>query len=223
MTAIVYLVLAAGSLGLCAWLWRQRANRREGARGAITASLVALVLIASSALPLAFVQWDILGKGAEHAQRIMGLAAQHMSLPLLGLACLYLASGWRWKPIIWSRIILGILAFYELSRYLEWQSGYLWLLTLTGAGALAISGLLNIGRDRRVGIFCLAAIVCLLAPTLFAGIGDRLPLLSLLDASSHASWLVPGFIAAALAVGVLAQQAHNEEQTPSGPEAPSES
>jgi hypothetical protein len=130
------------------------------------------------------------------------------------LACLYLASGWRWQPIIWSRIILGILAFYELSRFLEWQTGYLWLLTLTGAVALAISGFLNIGRDRRVGILCLAAIACLLAPTLINGLTGQLPLLGLLDASSHASWLIPGFIAAGMAVGVLAEQAHNEDQKP---------
>ncbi|WP_339844906.1 hypothetical protein [uncultured Halopseudomonas sp.] len=214
MTSIVYLLLGASALGLCFWLWRHRADRREGARGAITAGLVALVMVAGSALPLAFVQWDLVGKSLEHAQRIMGLAAQHMSLPLLGLACLYLASGWRWQPIIWSRIILGILAFYELSRFLEWQTGYLWLLTLTGAVALAISGFLNIGRDRRVGILCLAAIACLLAPSLINGLTGQLPLLGLLDASSHASWLIPGFIAAGMAVGVLAEQAHNEDQKP---------
>lgn len=223
MTAIVYLVLAASALGLCFWLWGHRADRREGARGAITASLVALALVASSALPLALAQWGIGNNSIEHAQRIMGLAAQHMSVPLLGLACLYLASGWRWKPMIWSRIILGILAFYELSRYVDWQTAYLWLLTVGGVLALGISGLLNVGRDRRVGILCLAAIVCLLAPSLFGGLTDSLPLLSLLDASIDSSWLVPGFVAAGLAVGVLAEQAHNDNQNPTGPEAPSES
>lgn len=223
MTAIIYLVLAASALGLCFWLWVHRADRREGARGAITASLVALALVASSALPLGLAQWGIGNNSIEHAQRIMGLAAQHMSVPLLGLACLYLASGWRWKPMIWSRLILGILAFYELSRYVEWQSGYLWLLTLGGVLALGISGLLNVGRDRRVGILCLAAIVCLLAPSLFGGLADSLPLLSLLDASIDSSWLVTGFVAAGLAVGVLAEQAHNDNQNPTGPEAPSES
>lgn len=220
MIALVYGVLAGSAVWLCFWLWRHRADRREGARGAITASLVALALVASTAFPLALVHWDLVSKPVEHAQRIMGLAAQHMSLPLLGLACLYLASGWRWKPIIWSRIILGILAFYELSRYLDWQSGYLWLVTLVGAASLGISGLLNIGRDRRVGILCLAAIACTLAPALLAGLTDQLPLLSLLDASRQASWLVPGFIAAGLAVGVLAEQAHNGEQTLTATETP---
>ncbi len=223
MTAIVYLVLAVGLLLLCFWLWNRRADRREGARGTITASLVALILVASSALPLALAQWGLGNNSVEHAQRMMGLAAQHMSLPLLGLACLYLASGWRWKPMVWSRIILGILVFYELSRYLEWQSGYLWLVSLIGAGALGISAVLNVGRDRRVGILCLAAIVCLLAPAMLGGLADRLPLLSLLDASTHASWLVPGFVAAGLAVGVLAEQAHNDHQTPTGPEASTQS
>lgn len=223
MTAFVYAVLAGSAIWLCFWLWQRRADRREGARGAITASLVALALVASTAFPLTLVHWDLVSKPVEHAQRIMGLAAQHMSLPLLGLASLYLASGWRWKPIIWSRIILGILAFYELSRYLDWQSGYLWLVTLAGAAALGVSGLLNIGRDRRVGILCLAAIVCTLAPVLLAGLTGSLPLLSLLDASARASWLIPGFIAAGLAVGVLAQQAHNGEDHPTGPETPPQS
>jgi hypothetical protein len=223
MTAFVYLCLTASAMLLCLWLWRRRADRREGARGAITASLVALVLIASTALPLALAQWGITNADLTHAQRIMGLAAQHMSLPLLGLACLYLASGWRWKPMNWSRVILGILAFYELSRYLEWQSGYLWLLTLAGVISLGISGLLNAGRDRRLGILCLVAIVCILAPTLLGGLNDQLPLLSLLDAKTQASWLVPGFVAAGLAVGVVAEQAHNDNHNQTEPEAPSES
>lgn len=211
MIALVYGALAGSSVWLCFWLWQRRADRREGARGAITAALVALALVVSTALPLALAHWGVGSKPVEHAQRIMGLAAQHMSLPLLGLACLYLAKGWRWKPMIWSRIILGILAFYELSRYLDWQSGYLWLITLTGAVSLATSGLLNIGRDRRIVILCLAAIICTLAPAVLAGLAEQLPLIALLDASTHASWLVPGFIAAGLAVGVLAEQAHNGE------------
>lgn len=223
MTALVYLVLSASVLLLCFWLWHRRADRREGARGAVTASLVALALIFATALPLALARWGVSHENLEHAQRIMGLAAQHMSLPLLGLACLYLASGWHWKPMIWSRIILGILAFYELSRYLEWQTGYLWLLSLAGTAALGISGLLNAGRDRRVGILCLATIICLLAPALLPGLGSPLPLLSLLDASVHASWLIPGFIAAGLAVGVLAEQAHNGNQNDTGSGARSES
>lgn len=206
MTAISYLLLALFMAGICLWLWRLRYDRREGARGALVASLVGLLLGAASALLLGLGQWGLGNEGVEQAQRIMGLAAQHMSLPLLGLASLYLARGLQWKPAVWGQIILALMAFYELSRYLQWQAGYQWLVNLAGLVALGIAGWLSAARDKRIPLLCLVAWVGLLMPTL---LGDGQMLHALLDGSQQASWLIPGFVAAGLAVGLLAEQAHN--------------
>lgn len=206
MIGLSYLLLCAAALGLCHWLWQRKPQMRTEAQGALKASLVALLLAASTALLLGLASWGLSNDSVAHAQRIMGLAAQHMSLPLLGLACLLLGRGLRWKPVIWSQIILGLLAFYELSRYLEWQAGYQWLVNLIGAGCLAQIAFQYRQQDLRISVLCLVGLISLLTPALIA---SSLPLASLLDSSPHASWLLPGFVACALAVGLLAEQAHN--------------
>lgn len=222
MIGLSYLLLGIAATGLCLWLWQRKPQMHAEAQAALKASLVALLLAASSALLLGLAAWGAEQASVEHAQRIMGLAAQHISLPLLGLACLVLGRGLRWKPVIWSQIILGLLAFYELSRYLEWQIGYLWLVNLIGSGCLALTALLYRQQDRRISVLCLAGLVSLLAPAL---IYSSLPLASLLDSSSQASWLLPGFVACALAVGLLAEQAHNSaiDSHRRGPKAASDS
>lgn len=206
MITASYLLLAAAAVGLSAWLWQRKSGLHAEAQGAIKASLVALLLTASTALLLALAGWGASQASVEHAQRIMGLAAQHMSLPLLGLACLMLGRGMRWKPVVWSQIILGLLGFYELSRYLEWQAGYQWLVNLLGAVCLLVVALLYLRRDWRVSLVSTAGVVGLLAPALLY---SSMPLAGLLDPSVQASWLLTGFVGCALAVGLLAEQAHN--------------
>lgn len=206
MIALSYLLLTAAAAGLCYWLWQRKRALHTEAQGALKAALVALVITASTTLLLGLASWGASNASIEHAQRIMGLAAQHMSLPLLGLACLVLGQGLRWKPVVWSQIILGLLAFYELSRYLEWPAGYQWLVNLVGAACLALVALLYRRRDWRISVLCVAGLGSLLAPALLY---DTLPLASLLDSSLRASWLLPGFVGCALAVGLLAEQAHN--------------
>lgn len=222
MIALSYLLLSAATLALCFWLWQRKNALHVQAQGALKASMVALLLTASSALLLGLASWGASNAGIEHAQRIMGLAAQHMSLPLLGLVCLVLGRGMRWKPVIWSQIILGLLGFYELSRYLEWQAGYQWLVNLLGAACLVLIACLYRRQDWRISVLCIAGLGGLLTPAL---LHHTLPLASLLDSSPQASWLLPGFVGCALAVGLLAEQAHNKDlNSPySGPKAASDS
>ncbi|HDZ56717.1 MAG TPA: hypothetical protein ENI17_08370 [Pseudomonas xinjiangensis] len=206
MTATVYLLLAVTLCGLAFWVWSRRSPLHNAAHGALVASLVGLFLAAASTLMILVAQWGLTGDVLAHAQRMLGLAAQHLSMPLIGLAALFLARGLAWNPSIWGKIILGGMAFFELSRYLDVQQAYHWLVNMTGLGALLIAGLLNSKEDRRVLILCLVAVASVLAPAL---IHPGLPLAGLYTATHHASWLIPGFVASGLAVGLLAEQAHN--------------
>ena len=210
MSSLVYLLLGLSCLGLCVWLWRRKSLMHAPAQGALKAAMVALLLVASTSLLLALAGWGLSNSGLAHAQRIMGLAAQHIAPFLLGLAALYLGRGMSWKPNYWASVILGIMAFYELSRYLEWQTTYQWLVSLLGALALLATALLYLAHDRRISLLCLVAPVCLVLPAL---LNSELPQFALLQASLQASWLLPGYLAAGLAVGLLAEQAHNNHST----------
>ncbi len=206
MTTLVYLLLALACLGLCTWLWPKRQALHTPARGAVVATIVGLSLGAASAAMIAMQLLGWSNESAAHAQRILGLATQHMTLPLLGLAALFLARGLTWAPSLWGKIILGIMGFYELLRHLDLQLEFLWLVNLIGALAFAGVCLLYLARDRRAAALAVTAPACLLAPTLLA---DRTPLDALFVANAQASWLLPGLVAAGLAVGLLSEQAHN--------------
>jgi hypothetical protein len=220
MTTVVYLALTLASLGLCVWLWPKRAAMHIPARGAVVATLVGLLLVTASA---AMILLDLVGwsnAAAGHAQRILGLAAQHMSLPLIGLAALFLARGLTWGPGLWGKVILGIMGFYELFRQLNLASEYLWLVNLIGAAALLATAVLYLSRNGRLAALAVVAPVCLLAPALLS---EHTPMDVLFLASSQASWLVPGLVAAGLAVGLLAEQAHNSLTVLDPPESTSSS
>ena len=210
MIAFSYLLLAAAASFFCFWLWPRRQRCRPGARGAITAALVGLVLVILSSglhvLGLAGISND----GIEHSQRIFGLSAQVMTLPLLGLVCFYLAHNLQWSPPTWAKVILGLMAFFELSRYLEQQIAYQWLVNLTGIAALLAACVISWPRQRLISLLGAVTVVSVLLPAWFA---NQVPLSALMDASAHAGWLLPGLVALCLMVGLLAEQAHNREST----------
>lgn len=206
MTTLVYLLLAVTCLGICAWLWPKRGRMHTPARGAVVATLVGLLLACASAALLSVQSMGWGNESLAHAQRILGLAAQHMTLPLIGLAALFLARGLTWGPSLWGKVILGIMGLYELLRHLDWQLEYLWLVNLVGALALLGAGLLYLPRSPRVAAMAVIGPACLLAPSLLA---DRSPLDMLFVINSQASWLLPGLVAAGLAVGLLGEEAHN--------------
>lgn len=206
MTAFVYLLLALACLAICAWLLPKRRVMHTPARGAVVATLVGLLLAAAAAGMLALELFGLGNESVAHAQRILGLAAQHMTLPLAGLAALFLARGLTWSPSIWGKVILGIMGFYELLRHLNWQLEYLWLVNLVGALALLATCLLYLPRSGRVAALAAIAPACLLAPS---APGNAAPLSMLFFPSDQASWLVPGLVAAGLAVGLLSEEAHN--------------
>ncbi|TVP91614.1 MAG: hypothetical protein EA348_03735 [Pseudomonadaceae bacterium] len=211
MIAFSYVLLAVAASFFCFWLWPRRQRCRPGAQGAVTAALVALVLVILSSglhvLGLAGLDND----AVEHSQRIFGLSAQVMTLPLLGLVCFYLAHNLQWSPPTWAKVILGLMAFFELSRYLEQQIAYQWLVNLIGIAALLAACAINWRGQRLLSLLGAVAITSVLLPAWFA---TQVPLSALMDVDPNASWLLPGLVALCLMVGLLAEQAHNRENAP---------
>ncbi|MEH6492327.1 hypothetical protein [Halopseudomonas sp.] len=196
------------------WLWQRREGLSDNARGALTAALLALLLPAVSSLLLAL---DTLGLGSTltHIQRIFGLAAQSISLPLLGLASFYLAFGLRWQAANWGRILLALMAAFELTRRMDLQHGYQWSISLLGLLLLVLGCLLILRRDARPLMAAAATCIGLLAP-LFSP--DAPALAALVDGSALVYWLFPALLGTGLAVGLLSEQAHNRpSDAPSAP------
>ncbi|SDS21693.1 hypothetical protein SAMN05216271_1420 [Halopseudomonas sabulinigri] len=214
MISLAYGLLCASLLALGYWLWQRRSGLSENARGALTATLLALLLPAISSLLLALQSLE-LGDVVTHTQRIFGLAAQSISLPLLGLAALYLAFGLRWQPGNWGRILLGLMAAFELTRRMQLQHGYQWSISLVGLLLLILSCMLILRRDLRPMLTGAACCLGALAPLFSAGAPA---LAGLLDSSALVLWLFPALLGAGLTVGLLSEQAHNRSSdAPSAP------
>ncbi|UAW99195.1 hypothetical protein KEM63_04270 [Halopseudomonas nanhaiensis] len=205
MTIVIYTLLGLSLAGASGWLFKRRSGLSHAAGGAVTASVVVLLIAAVAALLTALVL-GIGGDGLKHAQRLFGLAARHLSIPVLGLAACFLMNGWRWKPMVWGQVILGLMGAFELARLLDLSLHYEWLVNGLGLVLLAWA-CLGVGRARVLIILAIAAVGCLLAAALIA---DTTPLTALFRPLPTASWLIPGLLATALAVGVLADQAHNK-------------
>ncbi|MFZ2289882.1 MAG: hypothetical protein WAV92_09450 [Halopseudomonas yangmingensis] len=196
------------------WLWQQRQNREPQARGSLSAGLVALLLVSLALLCVPALHW--FGTQAfTEAGQLLGLAASYMALPLLGLAAAQLASDFHWPPQRWSQLILGIMVFFELSRWLDLQQAWLWLVNGIGYAGLLLALLRPRSQDARLRIPAAIALICLPAPLLL-GYGN--PLLALQQPDMRLLGLLPGLIGAAAMVGLLAEQAHNSDPSVEPPE-----
>lgn len=206
MSQLAYGVLTLALIVACLWLWRQREPLTTPARGAITAALLGLGLAAAASLLLSL---GSLAKELEHTQRMLGLAAQNISLPLLGLAAFYLGRGLQWQPAMWGRILLGLMAAFELLRRMDLLFGYQWVINSAGLLAMLAGCLLVVKGDRRPLPFALVCAAGTLAPLLEP---SAAPLADLFLASNTLFWLFPALLGAALTVGLLSEQAHNRAQ-----------
>ncbi len=146
--------------------------------------------------------------GSQHTlgqlQQMLGHAARHMSLPLLGLAALQLVRGQHWQPVVWGRLVIGLMLGFEVARRLGWQDGWLWTISLAGLTAFGAAALLHLS-DKRIATCWLLSSAGLLLPVM----SGATPMAALVDSSLAASALLPLFCGAALAVGLLANQVHN--------------
>ena len=169
----------------------------------MTAALLGLGLAAAASLLLSL---GSLAKELEHTQRILGLAAQNLSLPLLGLAAFYLGRGLQWQPAAWGRILLGLMAAFELARRMDLLHSYQWLINCAALLIMLLACLRVLGNDRRPLPMALVCAAGTLAPLLQPGAA---PLADLYGASGALLSLYPALLGAALAVGLLSEQAHN--------------
>jgi hypothetical protein len=208
MNQLAYALLSLLLLGTAGWLWSSRRQLTPLARGANTAALFGLGLAAASSLMLSF--GGLLGDDRlAHTQRMMGLAAQSISLPLLGLAALYLAWGLRWQPATWGRILLGLMAAFELTRRMDMQHSYQWLINTASLLVMLMGALLVLGRDHRPLLATALCLIGTLAPLFIPG---SAPLASLYTPSAELIWLFPALLGAGATVGLLSDQAHNRSQ-----------
>lgn len=200
MIATLYLLLGLATGAWCLWLTRRRSRLDANGRAAIHAALLGLIL-STLALLLMAVTSAANSNAVSPMQQMLGHAAQHMSLPLLGLAALQLAREQLWQPIAWGRLVIGLMLGFEVSRRLGWQDQWLWLISLASLGALGTAALLHLSDKRLLACWLLSS-AGLLIPLVSGG----LPLTALINASLSSGALLLLYTGASLTIGLLANR-----------------
>ncbi len=141
-----------GVLALACAVCAVLALRQQSRRAAIEQPLwfcvfLAFALTASAATLGALRYGPQLPVQAAHSW--LSQASSLLGLPLLGLAALVLARGWRWEKSSWGRAILGLCAFFELARQAGVFEHYRLLLNLLTLGLLLYAALLH-WRDKAL-------------------------------------------------------------------------
>lgn len=197
MIAMLYLVLGLTTGICCLWLTPRRSRLTIEGRAAVHAALLGLILPTLALLLMSFTS-ALSSHAINPVQHMLGHAAQHMSLPLLGLAALQLTRDQPWQPIAWGRLVIGLMLGFEVSRRLGWQEQWLWLINLAGLGALGLAALRHLA-DKRLMVCWVLSSAGLLAPFSSGG----LPLIALTEANVSAAALLLLYSGATTMIGLL--------------------
>lgn len=93
---------------------------------------------------------QLLGLDTREAEGWLLRSTLLLGLPLIGLVALSFSRQWNWSRPTWGRIVLGLCAFFELTRQLGWGSSYAMLLGLLSALLVAYAGVLRWPSRRKL-------------------------------------------------------------------------
>lgn len=134
-------LLTLTALVSAVWIGAARRGYGEPDQPALFCALLAFSLSAGSgACAVARLGFGLDTLGAE---RWLMQATLLLGLPLVGVVALTLSRQWIWSRPTWGRIVIGLLAFFELTRLLGWSSEYAFALGLGSASLVAYAGLLQ--------------------------------------------------------------------------------
>lgn len=134
-------LLTLTALASAVWIGAARRGYGEPDQPALFCALLAFSLAAGTgACAVAR-----LGFGLEtlEAERWLLQATLLLGLPLVGVVALTLSRQWIWSRPTWGRVVIGLCAFFELTRQFGWASEYAFALGLTSALLVAYAGLLQ--------------------------------------------------------------------------------
>lgn len=151
-------------VGIASAIWIGRARRGYGEpdQPALFCVLLAFSLAAGAGASAA----ARLALGAEslEAERWLLQATRLLGLPLVGAAAICLARRWAWSRPTWGRIIIGLCAFFELARQLDWSAPYAFSLGLLAAAMVGYAGFVQWPARLQTAAGLAAGLILAIAP-----------------------------------------------------------
>ncbi|MCG6540886.1 hypothetical protein MCB86_12470 [Pseudomonas sp. KSR10] len=134
-------LLTLSGLSSAIWIGTARRGYGEPDQPALFCALLAFSLAAGTGACAA--ARLAIGLDTLEAERWLMQATLLLGLPLVGVVALTLGRKWIWSRPTWGRIVIGLCAFFELARQLDWSAPYALTLGLLSALLVLYAGLLQ--------------------------------------------------------------------------------
>jgi hypothetical protein len=134
-------LLTLFALSSAVWIGMARRGYGEPDQPALFCALLAFSLAAGTGT--CAMARLVFGLDTLEAERWLLQATLLLGLPLVGVTALTLSRKWIWSRPTWGRVVIGLCAFFELARQLDWSAPYAFSLGLLSALLVVYAGLLQ--------------------------------------------------------------------------------
>lgn len=161
------LVLLISSLASAIWLLNQHKKAPEEHHFRIRVFALSCLFISGYALSLLFIR-----DPNNHTSTLLQMTENlsiYVSLPFIATVFVALSKGWHWSMAGWGRWLLGLIAFFELTRRTDIGTSYSYTLMLLVIAALIVSCVAPQPYKARIAL-CTGTAVLALSTLLFSPI-----------------------------------------------------
>lgn len=163
LDAVSSLALLISSLSSGLWLLHQHKQAIEEDHFRIRVFALSCLFISSYALSNLFLKTP-----HDHSSTLLQMTENltvYVSIPFIATVFIAWSKGWHWSMAGWGRWLLGLIAFFELTRRTDLGISYSYTLSILAVAALLLSSLAKQPGKART---------TLLAGTLLLGMGSFL-------------------------------------------------
>ncbi|WP_151705687.1 hypothetical protein [Nitrincola alkalilacustris] len=171
MQILSSIALLLSSVLTCLWLLQQHKGLESEAHHLVRVFAVSSLFLAADAMGNMLLSSE--GTDQATLRLMLNNLALYAALPLIATTLLAMAKGWHWSMAGWGRWLLGLIAFFELTRRMEYGNYYTQLMLLLVVAAIGFGSLLAPQLKAKAAGSSAALLLLLLA--LFA---SPAPLLS---------------------------------------------
>ncbi|WP_409523737.1 hypothetical protein [Nitrincola sp. MINF-07-Sa-05] len=165
------IALLLSSVLTCLWLLQQHKGLASEAHHLVRVFAVSSLFLAADAMGNMLLSSE--GTDQATLRLMLNNLALYAALPLIATTLLAMGKGWHWSMAGWGRWLLGLIAFFELTRRMEYGNYYTQLMLLLVVAAVVFGSLLAAQLKAKAAGSSAALLLLLLA--LFA---SPAPLLS---------------------------------------------
>ncbi len=137
LDAVSSLILLISSLTSAVWLLHQHKKAIEEHHFRIRVFALSCFFIGGYALSNL-----LLGDENQHANTLLQMTENltiYVSIPFIATVFIAMSKGWHWSMAGWGRWLLGLIAFFELTRRTDFGVSYTYTLAILAIAALLLS------------------------------------------------------------------------------------